>query len=161
MHKIEIRTILESDNEAVASIVRTVMKEFDADPATTILGDPSLDSMFQNYQFPRSAYFVLVHEGKIAGGCGIKKLDLEGENICELQRMFLLPGSRGKGFGRMLIDRCLQRAKEFNYDKIYLETLGQMKIAIQLYKKSGFRIIDHRLGNTGHSGCEVTMLKDL
>ena len=152
-----VREIKKSDNEIIASIIRSVMKEFDANPKTTILGDPTLDTMFQNYQTPRAVYYIIEEDNKVVGGCGIKQLDNSVENICELQRMFLLPTSRGKGFGRQLIELCIKRAKEFGYDEIYLETLGDMKKAQLLYLDLGFKRIDKSKGNTGHRGCDVYM----
>ncbi len=152
-----IREINEQDNKIIASIIRTVMTEFDADPKTTILGDPTLDTMYQNYRSPKSVYYVIEENGTVVGGCGIRHLDNSEENICELQRMFLLPSSRGKGYGKTLIDLCLKKAREFGYEKIYLETLSQMKRAISIYELSGFRKIESPLGNTGHGGCNVYM----
>ena len=156
-----IREIKKSDDLVIAGIVRTVMNEFDANPETTILGDPSLNRMFDNYQAPGSVYFILEDNAVIAGGCGIKQLDNSNENICELQRMFLLPSSRGKHFGKMLIDLCIQKAKDYKYNSIYLETLSQMTKAISLYEKAGFKKINSPLGNTGHSGCNVYMVLTL
>jgi len=156
-----IREIRESDNPIIADIIRTVMKEFDADPSTTILGDPTLDRMFQTYQQPRAIYYIIEENNAIVGGCGIRHLDNSRENICELQRMFLLPSSRGKGYGNKLIELCIHKAREFNYEKIYLETLSQMKTAIGLYEKSGFERVTTPLGDTGHSGCNVHMLFNL
>jgi putative acetyltransferase len=36
-----------------------------------------------------------------------------------------------------------------------------MKKAIALYEKTGFQRIKQRLGNTGHTGCDVCMLLKL
>ncbi len=157
----QIREITQKDNQIIAEIIRTVMKEFDADPKTTIIGDPTLDTMFSNYQFPKAIYYIIEENDTVIGGCGIKQLDNTSENICELQRMFLLPASRGKGYGKMLINLCLAKAREFGYDEIYLETLSQMKKAISLYEKAGFKKINAPKGNTGHSGCNVQMLMPL
>jgi len=127
-----VREIRQEDNKTIAEIIRSVMGEFDADPKTTIIGDPTLDTMFNNYQLQNAVYYVIEEDGKVVGGCGIKHLDNSQENICELQRMFLLPSSRGKGYGKILIELCLSRAKDFGFDQIYLETLSQMKTAIRL-----------------------------
>ena len=156
-----IKEITLTDNPVIAEIIRTVMKEFDADPKTTIIGDPSLDTMFHNYQSSKSIYYIIEDNNTVVGGCGIKQLDNTDENICELQRMFLLPSSRGKGYGKILIDLCIKKAKEFGYDEIYLETLSQMKIAISLYELTGFKKIKGPKGNTGHTGCNVQMLFSL
>ncbi len=156
-----IREITKQDNQLIAEIIRSVMKEFDADPKTTIIGDPTLDTMFANYQSPKSIYYIIEENKIVVGGCGIKQLENTDENICELQRMFLLPSSRGKGFGKLLIDLCINKGKEFGYDEIYLETLSQMKKAISLYEKAGFKKINAPKGNTGHTGCNVQMLMRL
>jgi putative acetyltransferase len=156
-----IREIRKEDNAAIADIVREVMTEFGADPKTTVLGDPSLNTMFENYQEPRAAYYVLEEEDSIVGGAGIKQLDGSGENICELQRMFLLPAARGKGYGKALMSLCIDQARTYGYDQIYLESLKQMHSAIALYEKTGFRRINVPAGNTGHGGCDVYMIMDI
>jgi putative acetyltransferase len=156
-----IRKIKQEDNAAIAAIVKQVMEEFNADPKTTVLGDPSLHTMFQNYQQPGAIYYVVEIDNKIIGGCGIRKLDGADNSICELQRMFLLPETRGKGIGKKLIELCINDAKHFNYKKIYLESLKQMSGAIFLYEKSGFKRISQPLGNTGHGGCDVNMILGL
>jgi putative acetyltransferase len=156
-----IREIKEQDNTIIATIIRTAMKEFNADPKTTILGDPTLDTMYQNYRSPNSVYYILEENNTVQGGCGIRHLDNSSENICELQRMFLLKTSRGKGYGKILIDLCIKKAREFGYEKIYLETLSEMNRAISVYETAGFRKIEFPLGNTGHGGCNVYMIFEL
>jgi putative acetyltransferase len=157
-----IRLIVPEDNAAIADVVRKVMTEYGADPKTTILGDPSLNTMYQNYDNKRSVYFVVENEmGKVVGGAGLKQLDGSEENICELQRMFLLPEARGKGLGKKLIQLCITKSKEMKYDKMYLESLSNMDSAIGLYTSSGFKRIPKSMGNTGHGGCDVFMTLDL
>jgi putative acetyltransferase len=39
--------------------------------------------------------------------------------------------------------------------------MPELKQALKTYAKFGFRYIDKPLGNTGHFGCELWMLKDL
>ena len=161
IERVNIIQIRKEDNAVIAEVIRTVMKEFNADPETTIIGDPSLNTMYQNYCEPKSIYFVMLDQNTVVGGCGIKKLDFANNNTCELQRMFILPSYRGKGFGKVLMIRCISKAKEFGFDKIYLETLTEMETAIILYEKSGFHRIDYRMGNTGHTGCDVCMVLKL
>lgn len=156
-----IHEIKEEDNPFIAEIIRRVMTEFGADPATTVLGEESINHMFENYQNPRSIYYVAKVDGRIAGGSGIKQLDGTAENICELQRMFLLPEARGKGIGKSLIQLCVEKAKGFGYEMIYLESLTQMKDAFTLYEKTGFRKIEKPLGFTGHGGCNIFMVLNL
>lgn len=156
-----IREIRKEDNEALAEIIREAMTSFNADPKTTILGDAALLTMYENYQEEGAEYFVVEYQGRVVGGCGIKQLDGSREPVCELQRMFLSPDVRGKGIGKSLIDLCLNRAKELGYKKVYLESLKNMHSAIALYQRSGFEKINAPLGNTGHGGCDVFMMKEL
>jgi len=159
---IQIRKIMPGDNARLNKIIsEIVIDEFNGDPATTIAGDPALKTMFKNYQVPRSSYYVAELDGILVGGCGVKKLDGTTDNICELQRMFLEKYARGLGIGKKLMDLCLADARMFKYEKMYLETLPQMTGAISLYEKIGFKKIPLRMGNTGHTGCDVMMVLDL
>jgi putative acetyltransferase len=75
--------------------------------------------------------------------------------------MYLLPEARGKGTGKLLIEKCLEFAKEAGYQKVYLETLPELKKAIHVYEKFNFRYLPGPMGNTGHFGCDVWMIKEL
>jgi len=156
-----IRKIEINDNNIIASIVKEVMTEYKADPKTTVLGDPRLLTMYQNYQEARAEYFVAESENKIVGGAGIKQLDGGDKNICELQRMFLLKEARGKGIGKKLMQLCIDSAKKSGYKTIYIESLGGMHEAISLYRSFGFKEIDSPLGTTGHGGCDVNMILEI
>ncbi len=156
-----IREIEEKDNKAIADVIKAVLIEYKADPKTTFLGDPAINTMYYNYQVPHAAYFVAEIDNRIVGGCGINKLDGGEPGICELQRMFLLPEARGKGIGRLLMNTCVQKAKALGFDEIYLESLTQMTEAIRLYERSGFNLITEPKGNTGHGGCNVFMTLNL
>jgi putative acetyltransferase len=160
-HSIVIRPIRPDDNKPLAEIVRKAMSEFKADPKTTIIGDPALDTMYENYQIPRSAYFMVETDDALAGGCGIAPLTGGDESVCELQRMFLSKHARGLGIGKKLLELCIESARNFGYKEMYLETLSDMHNAISLYENSGFKRIDGAMGNTGHSGCNVNMLLTL
>jgi putative acetyltransferase len=55
----------------------------------------------------------------------------------------------------------LEKAKEFGFEKCYLETLPNMLAAQKLYQKVGFQYLEEPLGCTGHSSCPVWMIKEL
>ena len=156
-----IREIQKKDNPAIAAIVRNVLMEMGAPKVGTAYADPYLDSLFEVYTVPKSIYFVIEKDGKIIGGAGVMQLDNSDENICELQKMYLLPEGRGLGLGKFLIDNCIEKAKEFGFESCYIETMTYMEDAQKLYKKVGFYNLDKQLGNTGHSSCQVWMLKKL
>ena len=75
--------------------------------------------------------------------------------------MYLLPRARGLGLGKALIQKTLHFAVEKGYRNVYLETMPELKQALKVYEKFGFEYIQHSLGNTGHFGCGLWMLKAL
>ena len=47
------------------------------------------------------------------------------------------------------------------YKKMYLETMPELTIAIPMYEKFGFTYLPAAQGSSGHTGCEVWMIKNL
>ena len=117
--------------------------------------------MFESYQEDKAVYFVIEHQGQVKGGAGIKALPSEKSSICELQKMYISPDARGKGFSKQLLDSCLEAAKSMGYTQCYLETLSELTTAQKLYKQYGFDYLETSVGNTGHSSCGVRMIKTL
>ena len=156
-----IRKIQQLDNKQIAEVIRQVFISDDYPKTGTAFADSQLDFMFETYDKPKSIYFVVEDDGKIFGGAGVSQLDNSDENICELQKMYFLQEARGKGIGFEMIQKCLQKAKEFNYEKCYLETLPEMLNAQKLYLKVGFEYLCAPLGDTGHTSCPVWMIKEL
>lgn len=157
----EIRKIQEKDNGAVGNLVQTVLMEMGAPKIGTAYSDPFLFHLFEEYSKPNSIYFVVENNGKIVGGCGIGPVEVGSLAICELQKMYFLPETRGLGLGKKLINICLEQAVTFGYKSCYIETMTYMIAAQKLYKSVGFENLDAPLGNTGHSSCPVWMLKKL
>ena len=161
MKNIIIREIQQKDNQAIAQIVRDVLMELGAPKIGTAYADPNLDFLFETYQNAKSIYFVVENNNIIIGGAGIAQLENESESICELQKMYFLPEARGLGLGTQLIEKCLERAAVFGFEKCYLETMPYMESAQKLYQKAGFDYLSEPLGSTGHTSCPVWMIKDL
>ncbi len=145
----------------MAKVIRQVLIDFEVPKVGTAYADITLDTMYEVYQIPRATYFVIELEDKVIGGGGFSSLENCDENICELQKMYFLPECRGLGLGSKMIDLCLEKAKEYKFEKCYLETMTYMKAAQGLYLKKGFEYLDGPMGNTGHFSCPVHMLKDL
>jgi putative acetyltransferase len=61
----------------------------------------------------------------------------------------------------MLLEKCFESAKGFGYKQLYLESMPELSKAISLYEKADFKFIPAQLGNSGHFGCNIWMLKDL
>ena len=59
------------------------------------------------------------------------------------------------------MEKCVEKAKNLGYQHIYLESLPEFSNAVSIYEKQGFRYLEKALGNTGHSGCNLWMIKNL
>jgi putative acetyltransferase len=59
------------------------------------------------------------------------------------------------------MERCFIIAKENDFEKLYIETMPELAIAVKMYEKFGFTYLKHPLGNSGHTGCNIWMLKEL
>ena len=160
-NNILIREITADDDEQIAKVIRSVLIEFGVPKVGTAYEDKALDCMTETYNKPTSIYFVLDKEGEVIGGAGIAHLDNFDGNVCELQKMYFLPEARGLGLGKLMIEKCLAKAKELGFESCYLETLPYMKAATKLYGTMGFTSLEKPLGNTGHYSCNVWMLKKL
>ncbi len=156
-----IRAIEARDDAAIAAIIRTVMPEFGAGGEGFAINDPEVDWMSRAYARPRSAYFVVEVDGRVAGGGGVAPLMGGDPATCELQKMYFLMEARGLGAGAALMAKCLSRARDCGFARCYLETLGGMDRAMRLYERSGFRRIDSPMGATGHGGCNTFYLREL
>lgn len=157
----KIRPIQQSDNAAMAKVIRAVFIELDAPKKGTAYEDPCLDDLYSEYSENRSAYFVIEKDGQVIGGAGIAPLKGNLEPICELQKMYVSPQGRGQGYGKQLMQKCLDFAREKVYSGCYLETLPFMEKAQNLYARTGFKPIQTRAGQTGHSACNVWLFLDL
>lgn len=158
-----IRPIEARDNLQVAAIIRHVMPEFGCVGEGFSIQDPEVDTMFEAFQAPQRAFFVLADTAGQLFGCGGYAPLAGGQypQVCELQKMYFLPQVRGLGLGWALLQRCIQGATQDGYAQMYLETVSRMEAAAKLYQRAGFEPIDHAMGATGHTGCDRFMIRTL
>lgn len=156
-----IRPIEPRDNAAMARIIRTVMPEFGADGPGFAIHDAEVDTMYEAYARPRSAYFVVERNGIVIGGGGVAPLEGGEEGVCELRKMYFLPEARGIGAGSAMMQRCLDAARAQGFRRCYLETLTGMDAAQALYRKHGFTTLCAPMGGTGHFSCDQFYVREL
>jgi len=161
MPEIIIRYIQQADNPYLAKIVKDTLAEFGANHPNTVYYDPTTDNLFELFQKEKAKYFVAEVDRKIVGGGGIYPTDGLNADTCELVKMYLLPEARGLGLGKTLIGKCIDAAKENGFKNIYLETMPELKQALNVYAKFGFEYLNGPMGNSGHTGCSLWMLKSL
>jgi putative acetyltransferase len=80
--------------------------------------------------------YLVKLENQIVGSAALMR---EHDNIYELAKMAVAKDHRGKGLSRLLIEKCISKAKDIGAEKITLFSNSQLKTAIALYEKFGFR----------------------
>ena len=102
--------------------------------------DYELKTLPGKYKQPDGHILMIrdMKSNKIAGCVALKKYK---ENTCEMKRLYVLPKFREKGYGKILIENILNIAQEIGYNYMILDTLNELKPALKLYRKFGFKEI--------------------
>lgn len=87
-----------------------------------------IDNSFKNF-------WCMFDQDKIIGAVAIREL---GDKSCELKSLYLLEQYHGRGYGKCLLQKAIVYAREYGYEKMYLDSLSTSKKAIALYRRSGF-----------------------
>ena len=101
--------------------------------------DEEIESLSAQYG-PPSGCFLLAREGKTYVGCvGLRRIT---DGVCEMKRLYLQPGQRGKNLGRDLAEAIIAHGRKLGYKHMRLDTVPTMVAAQALYESVGFREID-------------------
>lgn len=150
------------DNAILAKIIRTAFHDFEVSCTNgTVYSDPTTDDLYSLFQTEKSALFVADEDGLILGCCGIFPTNNLPDDTTELVKFYLSKEARGKGIGKQLLEKCIEKAKEIGYNQVYLESLPEFSKAVSIYEKQGFQYLEKALGDSGHSGCNLWMIKKL
>ena len=92
----------------------------------------SLGELYDNMR----DYFVFEEHGKVLGTCA---LHICWDDLAEIRSLCVSESSRKKGIGRMLVDVCIDEAKQLNIPKIFLLTYQDV-----FFSKCGFTAVDKK-----------------
>jgi ribosomal protein S18 acetylase RimI-like enzyme len=151
--------IIEANSNAHLAIARELFVEY----ATAI----EVDLCFQNFNqelamlpgryAPPEGRLLLAFDAAAPVGCvALRPIE---SGVCEMKRLYVRPGFRGHGTGRLLAEEVIATARSIGYTAMRLDTLTSMEAAIALYRSIGFRPIAPYYDNP--SGCAVFMELDL
>ncbi|VEN75193.1 putative enzyme [Candidatus Desulfarcum epimagneticum] len=100
--------------------------------------DQELADLSDHYSPPTGALFLARFENRFIGCVGVRPLE---DGICEMKRLYVRPGHRGKQAGRKLSEAAVMAGRAMGYARMRLDTLKSMKSAHQLYASMGFKPI--------------------
>jgi hypothetical protein len=94
-----------------------------------------IDSLAQEYGPPEGC-FLLARSQMVFVGCGgVRRF---GEAVCEMKRLYVVPGTRGQRIGRAIAESLIAYSRDAGYESMLLDTLPSMKSAHHLYLSLGF-----------------------
>ncbi len=141
---LKYRKIEAEDDDIIARIIRTNLENLRLNIPGTAYFDKQLDhlSAYYNDGAKKRVYLVALNEdNQVIGGVGAAEFD--GIPDCaEIQKLYLDDSTKGKGYGKELMKIAEAWAKKVGYKQLYLETHSNLKVAMSLYEKLGFRRIE-------------------
>lgn len=111
-----------------------------------------LESMFNLRQLRselknvNSEFYFLVQSDEVTGylkvNIGNAQTEQQSKNALEIERIYVKSEFKRKGFGKALIDKALEVAKNQRVENIWLGVWEKNTYAIAFYKKVGFMEFD-------------------
>ena len=134
--QIFIRQATRADQEQVKMLVFGVLREFGLEPSPEST-DADLSDIEGAYLNSGGMFEIIERsDGRIVGSVGIYPMD---GGLCELRKMYLLADVRGRGLGKLLLERALSHARKAGFRAVMLETAGVLEGAVSLYTSYGFQ----------------------
>ena len=87
------------------------------------------------YAPPSGCLLLAVDGGQPAGCVALRDL---GGGTCEMKRLYVAPGYRGRGVGGLLVREVIRRGERAGYRRMVLDSMPEMVGAIALYRRHGF-----------------------
>jgi GNAT superfamily N-acetyltransferase len=98
--------------------------------------EAELASLPGRYAPPDGCLLLARRGARCLGTVGLKRL---GAEVAEIKRLYVVPGARGGGLGRMLLTRIVDEARQKRYRRVRLDSdRRSMAAAIALYGTLGF-----------------------
>ena len=133
------------DSSAAYDATRTIFREYASGLGVDLCFqgfEAELAALPGEYAAPRGALQLALVNGEVAGCGAFRPIgDVDYANACEMKRLYVRPGYRGLGLGRLIAQALLDQAVRAGYSVMLLDTLDDMEAARGLYAQLGFEEI--------------------
>lgn len=150
----KLRKANKGEESKILNLVKAVLSDYGLriNPQET---DKDLSDL-ENFYFNKNGWFAVIEKDEeIIGSYGIFRMN---EKTCELRKMYLLQDYQGQGFGKLMMNSALSKAKKLGYSEIVLESNRLLDKALVLYKKYGF--VSYKPSHLSDR-CDIAMRKEL
>lgn len=139
MEGVEFRQVRDEDTEVLYDLHVRGLKEsgsFIPNPEGRDVFDKDFLNLREHYLGNKGEFLVVETNGKIIGMGALQKVD---ETTGEIKRMRIEKEYQGKGLGKTMLEKLIQRAKELGYKRLTLDTSTNQIPAQRLYESFGFK----------------------
>ncbi|MGV3488529.1 MAG: GNAT family N-acetyltransferase [Tuberibacillus sp.] len=91
----------------------------------------------QTIFFP-DGFLLMEHVGKTVGQLEVEIVTYQGRRVGYVDLFYLIPGYRGKGYGRIQLERAEEYLRSQGMDQYHLRVSATNKPALRFYEKHGF-----------------------
>lgn len=133
--------IVDASGDHDLAACRTLFREYERSLGVSLCFqgfDRELATLPGAYAAPDGC-LLIARDGDAIMGCAALRRASEADG--EMKRLYVRDAARGRGVGRALVDRVLQRARDAGYERVVLDTLPTMAAAQAMYAQLGFRDI--------------------
>lgn len=156
-----IRKAERRDERPLYELIRHIFEEFGAPQCGSVYSDESTKTLFTLFSRADACLWVAEAEGEVIGCCGIYPTEGLPHGWLELAKFYIASDMRGKGVGRLLMDKCAATARSLGCTHLYLESFPHFSDAVAMYERHGFVRLERPMGASGHTACTVWMAKEL
>lgn len=150
MHKIEVAQS-KQDAERLAKLAHTIWNQHYVD----IIGQKQVDYMLATFQDQDTIYqqildgqnYFILSDSDL-GDVGYSCL-LPENNELKLSKIYVDSASKGRGFGKLMLEHAIQFADQHDAKRIWLTVNKYNHTSIEWYKRQGFVVIEEVVADIG------------
>ncbi len=106
----------------------------------------SLNAMTDQIEKQDYSYFAVREDGELCGYFGVKP---ESDDRFFLSKLYLRSDKRGRGIASLMLRKVFQEAEKYGKKRVYLTVNKNNTHAVEVYKKTGFAIVDTAVTDIG------------
>jgi GNAT superfamily N-acetyltransferase len=141
---VAIRSAREDELDRVAALFEPGLEAYRGTPDDWALDNYLADLVNVRERFGLAETYVAAQGGELVGSVAFyRDVALEGWSTLPagwtgFRALVVHPAARGRGVGRFLVERCLERSRELGAPTLGIHTVALLRDAIRLYERLGF-----------------------
>lgn len=114
-------------------------------------------------QNPYSHFYFAYENGAMIGYLKLNEYtaqtEPQGDDALEIERIYLYKNKQGKGYGKAMVDHCVQVAREKGKSYLWLGVWEKNPSAIAFYRKMGFAAFGRHIFTIGEDHQEDLLMR--